>query len=596
MPHSSVFFSALLVFSCSFVAGCAPATQAAGHSKQATSEPTPRANASAAEPRVEGHLKKNLPPPQASEENGEPVLKSSSTNSPTLKNSGPQEGIASSRQAPPQVIGKEGLLSLEAWGKTGAWVAYCQKTTLGQSQTNKLKFEAASHQLFMHWGKEITPIDALLRHDKSGQYVVVQQKENTWLVDAFAGKRWSLSEFSPDLRADALPDHRSFAFADQGLILLSDSPDSPDSPDSRGYFIPFPLPERESTSLLPLARKVDWGPRPPWRVHGGVGFLSATTLAPKSTSKSWPIPLVKTAIHRCMAQGTAYPAYHRLSAYRRDRHLETTWLKLPPADSPLTRKLRPQLAPGYVMGTNDGWVRREDSGRLLLVKNHTQKQITSARCGARIHHMNRKNGLFLVSCEEYKPIIKKRKKSKRKSRSRKKAKYRFDLYLVRPGFVRNLHGDVARTGVDILGNSADVLLPLRPGANAALVDFSRRTLITLSPSTYVLSTGRSHALVRRGENLFLWSRTGEQRVHVQLDPLAKVLSAGRAIALDSQVFLLGDDLTSWRLERPPLALSQAGYALVPEKWGNLNRWVHGPLRLVPPPASTKTSASPLSPQ
>src|SRR5690606_40715331 len=59
-------------------------------------------------------------------------------------------------------------------------------------------------------------------------------------------------------------------------------------------------------------------------------------------------------------------------------------LVLLPEDLSSHRPLATRPAPGFLMGFGNGWVRRSDEGRLLLVSGTSQKQIASSRCGARI--------------------------------------------------------------------------------------------------------------------------------------------------------------------------------------------------------------------
>src|SRR5690606_25071814 len=115
-----------------------------------------------------------------------------------------------------------------------------------------------------------------------------------------------------------------------------------------------------------------------------------------------------------------------------------------------------------------------------------------SRCGARILHADVGTGLFLASCEEYRPSpdpeLERRKK-------KAKPKYRFDLYLLRPGLVRDLDRDMMRTGVDVGPSSRTTLIPLRPGAEPALVDFQKKRLIPLESGEAVLATSARGALL-----------------------------------------------------------------------------------------------------
>src|SRR5690606_30418557 len=123
--------------------------------------------------------------------------------------------------------------------------------------------------------------------------------------------------------------------------------------------------------------------------------------------------------------------YERVSAYRPDPLLRHTWARAPSGDARQST-ISTAEAPGFVAPFDSGWVRREDDGRLLLVRGRVQEQIASSRCGGRILGADENAGLFLVSCEDYSPVPPKPPPKK------EKPKYRFDLYLLRPGLAKGL--------------------------------------------------------------------------------------------------------------------------------------------------------------
>jgi hypothetical protein len=250
------------------------------------------------------------------------------------------------------------------------------------------------------------------------------------------------------------------------------------------------------------------------------------------------------------------------------------------------KELVAEPAPGFVLGVGHRWVRREDSGRLVLVEGKVQKQIASARCGARILRADITSGMFLIACEEYAP------KPPPKTERNSKPKYRFDLYLIRPGFVRSLHADVMRTGVDFAGPPESRLFVVRPGAEAALVDFRARKMTPLPGHLQVLVTSPTGALLRRGRKLSLWSERQEENVDIDVPALAPLLIDGSAASVDHTMFLLNDELTSWNLPAAPLAITSQGYALIPKKAATLAHAAEGPLLLLGPPSSKKQEAPP----
>src|SRR5690606_109875 len=157
--------------------------------------------------------------------------------------------------------------------------------------------------------------------------------------------------------------------------------------------------------------------------------------------------------------------------------------------------------------------------------------------------------------------------------------YRFDLYLIRPGFVRGLNADVMRTGVDFAGPAESRLFVVRPGAEAALVDFGARKMTTLPGQLQVLLTSPTQALLRRGRRLSLWSEREEVNIDIDVPPLASLLIEGSAASVDHTMFLLGEDLVSWNLPAAPLVITSQGYALVPKKAAGLGHLPEGPLLL-----------------
>jgi hypothetical protein len=256
--------------------------------------------------------------------------------------------------------------------------------------------------------------------------------------------------------------------------------------------------------------------------------------------------------------------------------LEVSWLEVRSL-GPTQKKLAADPAPGFVMGVADRWVRREDSGRLVLVEGKVQKQISSARCGGRILRADVNSGLFLVACEEYAP------KPPKNDSKKGTPKYRFDLYLIRPGFVRGLGADIMRTGVDYAGPPSQSLFVVRPGAEAALVDFRAQTMSSVPGTVQILITNRDSALLRRGNDFSLWTKGKETAVDFDASPLAPVLVVDGGASVDKTMFRLGAELTSWQLPGAPLAITEQGYALVPKKSATPGKLPEGPLLLIGPP-------------
>ena len=486
-------------------------------------------------------------------------------------------------QLPPggRLIGEAGGVAVEGLSATGHWAAICQASATASPQKNRpdmptgLRGEATQpYELQLTWARRSEAIDALLRSDESGRYLVVLNGGRAWLLDALANTKIELSSLTPDLEGDSLPDHRAFAFSERGLVVVSARQ------DVDAYYLPLPLPASSNKdSPLEHALTLEFGKHPIWRIDAGKGYATAFSIGEGQTSQAWPVPKATGPVHRCQGAVPSYSAFSRLSSYRPDRDISHFWLKLPERLEK-SQRLIADPAPGYIMAHQDGWVRREDSGRLVHVSKGTQKQIASERCGARILHADETTGLFVAACEDYAPVAAKPPpKNKRKS----PPKYRFDLYLLRPGFVRSLSADTARTGVDVKGQFPARFVPLRPGSAAALVDLQARQLVPLDPSAYVLSSGNHHALLRDDSGLKLWSPRGTENLDYPVSSLSRVLNAGSATAVDDRLFLLGDSFSTWKLPAAPLIISSGGFALVPSEPADEARWARGPLLLLGPP-------------
>ncbi len=468
-----------------------------------------------------------------------------------------------------RLIGETGPVALEDWGRGGHWVAHCSippETKVGPRGS-----PSRAPDLHLTLGETTESIDALLGSDDSGRFLVILAEEKAWLVDAATFQRLDLTKLDPDLRFDELPSHRSFAFTDDGLVLLSGSE------GKFGYFLHLSGLEGLDEDVLSHAHPIDFGPRPVWRVEGHGDSFAGITVPEGSTHKTWPVSLSNAPTPRCQSPSAPFPSFERVSAYRPDPSLVAVWAATPPADEKVV-KLEPVEAPGFVFGFRDGWVRREDSGRLLLVRGKTQEQIASERCGARILHADEKTGLFLIACEEYTPVL-----PKTPPKTRTKPKYRFELYLVRPGFVRSLKVDTMRTGIDHRGPANQHFVPIRPGATAALVDFEKRTVIPLDGDLQVVLSNPTGAILRRGSELRLWTTRGEENIDLRVGALDPILTTVHAAAVSDTMLLLDGSLRTWKLPAAPLAITEQGYALVPKKAPRMGSWPEGPLLLLAPP-------------
>jgi hypothetical protein len=216
----------------------------------------------------------------------------------------------------------------------------------------------------------------------------------------------------------------------------------------------------------------------------------------------------------------------------------------------------------------------------MLVKGQTQQQIASSRCGARIVERDPVTQTFLVSCEGYEPVPPAKKKGEKPA-----PRYRFDLNLVRPGFVRALQVEIARTGIDAQNTTHATLFPVRPGADSGLVDFHNQRFWPLDGAPLILATSDSSALLQRQNKYALWKNGSEQSLQLKTPALATVLQAGSTVSIGNEVLRLTPEFTRWTLPAPPLALTTEGAALVPQNEARPNTWPPGPFVLFGPEGS-----------
>ena len=552
---SRSFAKSILALSLSLV-GCGAPVKEAGHSLNAPGDST----------KATGNTR--VPP-----ENNAPPSSTSKTGAPsTITPPPPPEQKPLYAEVPEggRLIGDAGPIALEDWGKGGHWVAHCSLpkwTKVGARGEAK-----SAPSLHLTLGDKSESIDALLASDEAGRYLVALILGKAWLIDAVLWRRLDLTPLSPDLRFDSFSDHRSFAFTQNGLALLTGTE------GKTGYFLPLSDKTDFETSVISWARPIEFGAHPVWRLSGHGLSFSGVTVPEGNAKKTWPAPPSSKPIHRCKSPSAPYHSFERTSAYRPDPSLSHVF-GLAPAPDQKTHALEAAPAPGFVFGFRDGWVRREDSGRLLLVRGKTQEQIASESCGARILHADEKSGLFLIACEEFTPRVFKASTAAVK----KKPKFRFDLYLIRPGFVRSLKVDTARTGVDFHGPTEQRLIPIRPGATAALVDFKTRALIPLAGELQVVLSSATQAVLRRGNELSLWTTKGEENIDLKLETQDALLTTPGAASVGKTLLSLGTALSTWELPGAPLAITEQGYALVPKQAPQLGQWPTGPLLLLGPP-------------
>lgn len=519
------------------------------------------------------------------------VLKSESNASPV----GPEHvAAAPSEQAPPRslvpavqlesggkVIGQPGRIALEGASPSAHWIAYCQSTTDSEAPIANQRTQGDRSHLFLNLLGQDLAVEAVLRWDPSGQFIVVLIDGVAWLVDAVRDARWDLSLFNPDLRFDGIAEHRSFAFTAGALLILTKSEDAENSQlvgiDLSG------LEKDHAISSVNFAVK----DQVVYRLEAEDNHVWTVSLPKGSTTRYWPAQFRTKATRRCDAQ-QKFNAFARLSAFKPDPYIRYSWSYLPHINASQPLPVFTD-APGFVFGFAKGWVRRLDTGRLMFVEGTVQKQITTARCGARVLHADEATGQFLIACEEYEPGA--APSPPPKSQKVSIPKYRFDLYLIKPGRVLSLKVDTARTGVDVRGQQGLRFVPIRPGAQSAVVDLKRAKLFAFDGDAQVLTTGPAGALIRRGNKLSLWhfDQTVEDVLDYQLTNLSSVLVRGSLVAVGARIFDLRQTFRSWLLPGEPIELTTSGHALIPAWRSGSEQIDQGPYMLLPPEAAPSES-------
>ncbi len=495
----------------------------------------------------------------------------------------------------PPTLGRGDSIALEAAAPDGRWLAYCQPT---QDSDGDGKLEVRSGprgemrgdapSLFLMVGGDARPIDELHAYDDSGRWLVVSSEGKPWLVDADTGGMNDLSAYAPDLRADGefLVAHRALSFDASGtrLLLLRRKDRARYEADlfdlSNGY-----TPEKRQTFKL-LPGEV-------WRGRlSGEGPLAVFESVPESQREgdSWPAPPVKTKLRRCHGLATTVNAWNG-----RGGPVSRTVID--------TRGSLPALAPGFVAPFGDGWLRRERNGRLLLVRGATQKQLASASCGPRIVHSDPGRQLLLVSCERFTlerpPKVDETKPAPRaRTRVRQPAKNRYELYLVGPGYLKELEADTGFTGLDLEPGRTPRLVPLRPGPRSVLIDMDRRRLIELGADDRVIATHGAKALVRRGRKLSLYDADRDETTAVTsfVRDFPAILVNERYAFVEPYVVELPTGHIVGEYPGAPFALTNRGRLVVPSAAPSPEKWGLGPLRVIepgtPPTAKPPAVATP----
>ncbi len=498
---------------------------------------------------------------------------------------------AHAQEAQPPLLGRAGSIAVEAQAPSGTWLAFCQATR-DTDGDGKLEVRSGPRgeasgdvpSLFLVLGDEVRPIDELLAFDATGRFVVVSNEGKPWLFDVELGTLTDLSPYAPDLRADEefMLGHRALSFDANGrqLLLLRKKGRLEYQADLFDLSAGFD-PKKKETLVLDRAEI--------WRARlSPDGKLALFEAVPEGVREgdTWPVPLRKSKLQRCHGLIANAGAWGGRNANVTRTVVSTRGGSLP------------AQTPGFVSTFGDSWLRREKNGRLMLVRGSTQKQLVSARCGGRIIHSDPTRELAIVSCERY-TLAKPPKGDEaaaakpKRLRARPPSKTRFDVYLVGPGYVKDLEADVGLTGLDLDPGQTPRLVPLRAGARSLLIDLDQRVSIELDTDDRVIASYGGKALVRRGAKLSVYDADKRERTHLadKVKTIPSILMSGRYAFVEPYLVDLEMGRIAGETAGAPLALSEKGRLVFAQVAPSTERWAMGPLRYVELPATAAAPAT-----
>ena len=443
-----------------------------------------------------------------------------------------------------EIINSAELL-LEAASPSGSWVAYCRTEKRLQRDSRTAAPVVGLEFLSLLGQSNALPQASLTLHSidsisPNGRFLVVINTDGEpMLLDSQLNTLVSLAHESPDLRRDQQPAHRSFAFdrSSKNLGLLTTS-------GSVRFF------DLETGNFSDLKRE---SKREIWRLEAsGQGFI-LRTLAAGATPQSWPTPLAKTPRYRCRKPGKSFQTHSELIPLRPLKRVQLERLERKGT------QYQSFSAPGFLQSFQSGWLRRTDNGELFLVEGKRQKRLTSSRCGGRIIFASESSKRFLILCEQFQPVVSKPKRGKRGKR-----RYRFEIYFIAPGFVRDTGKEMARTNLDEVV-STERFTSFRAGREHLLADSKTLELYPLNKAQ-VLAYSMGGALLLRGQDLSYWTPSQERSLPMKVKPFDTVLSVPGAISVGQYLIQLpsqdSSQLQSRAFEGKALRLNEDGSLLI----------------------------------
>jgi hypothetical protein len=399
-------------------------------------------------------------------------------------------------------------------------------------------------------GEELTT-DGVLGADPRGRFVLVAQRGAVLLWDAQRRTSVDLSALGADTRlsAESLAGLRTLAFDATGEHLLYVR-----TGDSGARIVIRSLNDGSERTLDP-------GPGAIWRARfdRGGAFLvveMVTEDSNKNGKADFPAPLL-TAPRPCAAG----PGRFHTWTDRGDRP-ETVLMPLSGAAA--------RREPDLLMPVGDTLLLRDSTGALLLERAGKKRVLEPAACKGRIVHADAARGLFIVGCAQ------------------KKGTGHVSLELATSAGHKPLAVELASSELDRDLSDSPRLVPLYPGADSALFDADKREVLPLQSGDIVVTTSAAHALIRRGDSLFLYDAETHtaQGLPGTLDKFPQILNAPPFAFVSPLLVNVDTGTVLGQTKRRPLALSTTGQLLVSETDLEASGLTHGPLHWLTPDLST----------
>ncbi|MFO7177560.1 MAG: hypothetical protein DIU78_002565 [Pseudomonadota bacterium] len=438
-------------------------------------------------------------------------------------------------------------ITVEAVAPDGSWVAVCEAST-DTNADGRLAVEVAPRgelhgdrleRSLRLWNGRVFPIDDLFAASPDGRWLVVRRAHRTELFDTSAGTLVDLGAGVDVRRTEPhRTEHRALVFTDGGLLFVR----------VRG---------REHAVI---ERSLDEGTERV--VYAG-----------------------RESIVRVTADAFGALIVVELAGPDRNGNGRFDWAHPPndaplPCGSPIPTVVAPRALPDptiHVVVPRSGGaprritdlalvfgaslVRRSPEGALFLDDGTTQRTLADASCKGRLLFTDPFHDQLLLGCAIPKRPL------------------RLGVELVTPTGRRPLDIDVADLALDEPARPPERLVPLYPGPNTVLFDTEQQELHWLEPRDQVLGRRGARALVRRGQDLFLFDADAKdlRALPGKLERFADVTATGPMVHVSPLVVDLDAGRVVGTAPWPVLAVAVSGAVLTATRAATANALARGPL-------------------